>query len=132
MAALVAQRNVDEAFGEIALVAVGDRVALEARSRRRSPTWIGLVGDDADRAGLRARAVQRALRARQRFDARDVVHVDVERALDRGDRLLVEILADAGLRTGVVAVVAAAAPRMKTRAKPGPADWYDTLGRNFT
>ena len=56
--------------------------------------------------GLRARAVQRALRTRQRFDARDVVHVDVERALDRGDGLLVEILADARLRTGVVAVVA--------------------------
>ena len=26
----------------------------------------------------------------------------------------------------------AAAPRMNTRAKPGPADWYDTLGRYFT
>ena len=68
--------------------------------------WIRLVGDDADGAGLRARAVQRALRTRERFDARDVVHVDVERALDRGDGLLVEILADARLRAGVVAVVA--------------------------
>ena len=32
--------------------------------------------------------------------------MDVERALDGGDGLLVEILADAGLRTGVIAIVA--------------------------
>ena len=73
----------------------------------RERARIGLVGDDADRARFGARAVQRALRTRERLDARDVVDVDVERALDRGDRLLVEIHADARQRAGVVAVAAA-------------------------
>ena len=68
---------------------------------------IRLVRDDADGAGLGARAVQRALRTGEHFDARDVVDLDVERALDRGDRLLVEVHADRRQRTRVVGVLAA-------------------------
>ena len=68
---------------------------------------IGLVGDDADRAGLRTGTVQGALRTGQHLDARDVVDVDVERALDRRHRLLVEVDADARQRPGMVAVAAA-------------------------
>ena len=66
-----------------------------------------LVGDDADGAGLGAGAVQRALRTGQHFDARDVVDLDVERALDGGDGLLVEVHAHRGQRTRVVGVLAA-------------------------
>ena len=59
---------------------------------------LGLVGDDADRAGLARGAVERALRAGEALDPGDVVDVDVERAADGRDRLLVEIGADRGQR----------------------------------
>ena len=67
---------------------------------------ISVIGDDADGAGLRARAVERALRAGERLDARDVVEVQIEVALDGGDRLFVEIGADARLRGGRLAIAA--------------------------
>src|SRR4030095_12490792 len=47
------------------------------------------------------------LRTRQRFDARDVVGLDVESALDRRDRLLVQGDDDARQRPPVAAVAAA-------------------------
>ena len=87
------QRHVDEAFAGIAEPAVRNAVKLELH-RAVDATEIGLVGDDADGARLARRAVQRALRPGQRLDPGDVEHVNVERALDGGDRLLVEIGAD--------------------------------------
>ena len=68
---------------------------------------VRLAGDQAQGTRFGAGAVERALRAGQRFDAFQIVDVQIERALDRGDRLFVEIDADAGQRTGVVAVAAA-------------------------
>ena len=68
---------------------------LSSPSTRPSVTSkLGLVGDDADRAGFARRAVERALRPGEALDAGDVVDVDVERSADRRDRLLVEIDAD--------------------------------------
>ena len=57
------------------------------------------VGDDADRPGFRGCAIEGALRSAQHLDAGDVVDMDVERAADGGDRLLVQIDADAGQRS---------------------------------
>ena len=68
---------------------------------------VGLVGDDADGARFRACAVEGALRALQHFDARDVVDVNVDGAVDGRDRLLVQIGADGRLRGRVVAVLPA-------------------------
>ena len=103
---LVVDRQVEEAFGDMADAAAVDAVGLDAVTAR-ARAGVRLAGDDAHRAGLRTGAVQRALRAGQRFKPLDVVHVDVERTLDRGDRLLVEVHAHARLRAGVVAVAAA-------------------------
>ena len=103
---IVAQRRVDEAFDRAADAAVADRVELAVEAAGEMGR-IGPVGDDADRAGLGRGAVERALRPAQHLDAGDVVDMDVERAADRGDRLLVEIDADAGQRARMVAVAAA-------------------------
>ncbi len=105
IAALLGQRDVDVTLADRADAAVIDVVDLDVVGRGEAAR-VRLVGDDADRAGFRARAVERALRTGERLHARDVVGVDVERAADRGDRLLVEIDADAGLRAGMVAVIA--------------------------
>ena len=72
-------RYVDHALGGIANAAVIDRIDASAVAGGKT-AGVGFVGDDAERAGLRAGAVQRALRTGQRLDAGDVVHVDVERA----------------------------------------------------
>ena len=56
---------------------------------------------------FRAGAVQRALRTFEHLDPRDVVDVDIQRAADRGDRLLVQIDADGGQGARVVGVVPA-------------------------
>src|SRR5207237_2390580 len=87
------QRLVDEAFGDIATLAAQRRALQIVRGLEAAR--IGLVRDDAHRARFGACAVQRALRARQCLDARDVVNMDVERALNSRDRLLVEIYTDA-------------------------------------
>ena len=102
---LLPDRHVDEALGDVARIVPVDHVAFEPVTGVE-PRGIGLVRDDADRARLRARAVQRALRTGQRLDPRDVVHVDVEVALDRRDRLLVQVHADAGHRRDGLAVAA--------------------------
>ncbi len=102
----VAHGQVEEAFGDMADAAVADAVELQPVAGGEAG-GVGLVGDDAQRAGLRTGAVQRALRAGQRLDAVDVVDVDVQRALDGGDRLFVQVHAHAGQRAGVVAVAAA-------------------------
>ena len=65
-----------------------------------------LVGDNADGARLAALAIERALRAGQRFNAGNVVQVDIQDLVDRGDWLLVQVVADAGHGSGVVAVAA--------------------------
>ena len=99
-------RRIDEAVEGMPDAAAIYSVGLDGIARGK-PGRIGLVGDDADGAGLGTGAVQRALRPGQRFDALDVVDVDVERALDRSDRLLVQVHADAGLRAGMVAIATA-------------------------
>ncbi len=67
----------------------------------------------------------------QRLDARDVVQVHVERALDRRDRLLVQVDADARQRAGVVAVAAARHAAHVDLREAGPNVWYETLGSNL-
>lgn len=99
-------RNIDEALGAVALVAVGDRVAIEVEARREARR-IGLVRDDADRAGLRTRPIKRALRSRERLDSSDVVDAHIERALDGCDGLFIEVDADTRSRAGVIVVLAA-------------------------
>ena len=65
-------------------------------------TELGLVGDELDRAAHRARAVQRALRAAQRFHMVQIKQVGiddgtaVERNRRRGQRRLVEVKAYRG------------------------------------
>ena len=101
-----AERYVDHALDHMADAAAIDRVDFGGIRRCKSGR-VRLLGDDAHRAGLRTGAVQGALRTSQRLDPLDVVHVDVERALDGGDRLLVKIHADAGPRARMVAVATA-------------------------
>ena len=91
-------RQVDHALELAADAAMRDGVEL-AVDAPVGDAELGLVGDDADRARFARGAVERALRARQALDARDVVDVDVERSADRRDRLLVEIGADLRQRT---------------------------------
>ena len=55
-----------------------------------------LVGDQADRAGLRGRAIERALRSGQHLDPFKVGGVDVQVTARRGDRLFVQIQRDVG------------------------------------
>ena len=100
------QRNVDEALGLPAVSAVLNVVGIDVVARLEFGR-IRLVGDDPDRARLGARAVQRALRPLQDLDALYVVDMHVDRAVDGGHRLLVEISADARLRARMIAVAAA-------------------------
>ena len=102
----LAQRQIHIAFGNVATFAI-ERAAFEIISGAEL-RGIRLVGDDADRAGLRACAVERSLRTCERLDSRDVVHVNVERTLNRRNGHLIEILAHGGLRSRVIAVIAAA------------------------
>ena len=90
MADVVAQRHIQYRADVVADVAVLDGVAFET-DVRLEPGRIGLVRDVAQRTGLRARAVQRALRPGQRLDALDVDEPDfrLQRAL--GEWLLIEI-----------------------------------------
>jgi hypothetical protein len=88
------QRDVRETFHEVAGAAIAHRAAFEVVAGGELG-GIGLVADDAQRACLRARSVQRALRSSQRLDARDVVQMHVERALNGRDWLLVQVDTDA-------------------------------------
>src|SRR6185369_13192875 len=54
------QRDVREALEQVAAAALGHRAAFEVVAGLESGR-IGLVGDDANRSRLRARAIQRAL-----------------------------------------------------------------------
>ena len=64
--------------------------------------WVGLVGDDAYITRFGTGAVQRALRARQLLDARDIIDVDVEHTANGGNRDFVEIEAGGRLGPGMV------------------------------
>ena len=101
----VAHRDVDEAFGDIAGFVAVDHIAFE-RIAGREAGRIGRVRDDADGARLRACAIERALRACERLDARDVVQVNVEVTADGRDRLFIQVGADARLRGDRLAVAA--------------------------
>ena len=87
---VLAERHVDDARDLVALVAVVHGVGVE-RDVRLEAGRIRLVRDVTQRPGLRARAVQRALRPGQRLDALDVDEADLglQRALRQ--RLLVEV-----------------------------------------
>ena len=102
---LLRQRDVDHPFHLAAGATLVDLVQLHIHAAVIA-RGIGLVGDDADRAGFRRGAIERALRAGEAFDAGDVVDVHVKVAADRGDRLFIEIDANRGQRTGVVAIPA--------------------------
>ena len=90
MAKLSVSGDVDPAADVVALVAALGRADL-GRDLAREAADVRLVGDVVDRAGLRARAEQRALRARQRLDALDVDQAHVGLLRDRGHRLVVEV-----------------------------------------
>src|SRR5437763_13547295 len=81
--------DIHEALRDVAALAT-ERVTRESVARLEGGS-VRLVGDDAHRARLRARTVERALRSRERLHALDIVDVDVERTLDGRDRLLIEI-----------------------------------------
>jgi hypothetical protein len=59
------------------------------------------------------------LRPGQNFNARDVVHVDVERALNGRNGLLVQVLTHAGQWTRVIAVVTARNAAHEHTSGPG-------------
>ena len=101
----VGNRQVDHAFEAAAPIAMADLVDLGVEAARGHAQF-GLVADDADRPGLRRRAVQRALRPGEALDPGDVVDMHVERAADGRHRLLVEVGADRRQRARVVAVAA--------------------------
>ena len=102
--------QVDHAFELAADAAVIDRVNL-AVDPAGGDSQLWLVGDDADRAGFARGAVERALRAGQALNPGDVVNVDVERAANGRDRLLIEIEADLRQGTRVIALGAASGRR---------------------
>src|SRR5438067_13801910 len=89
---VAADGDIHEALRDVAPLAT-ERLARESVACLEAGD-IRLVGDDAHRARLRARAVERALRSGERLYALDVVDVDVERTLDGGDRLLIQVHAD--------------------------------------
>ena len=101
----VVQGDVDQALEGVARAAVADGVHADVVGRREARR-VGRVGDDLDRAGLRAGAVEGALRAREGLDPGDVIDMQVERPADGGDGLLVEVGPDAGHGAGVVAIPA--------------------------
>ena len=106
---IVADRKVDHSVELAADAAMRDLVDLSVEAARGHPE-LGLVGDDADGAGLARGAVERALRPREAFDPGDVVDMDIERPADGRHRLFVEVGADARQRARVVAVAAGRDP----------------------
>ena len=101
---VLAQRHVQYRAQVVADLAVVDGGAFET-DVCLEPGRIGLVRDVAQRTGLRAGAVQRALGPRQRLDALyvDEPYLRLQRAL--GQRLLIEIDSGRGIgneRRGVV------------------------------
>ena len=102
---VVTQRRVDVALCGVASIVAVHHVALKAISSREARR-IWLVSDNSDGAGLRAGAVERALGARQRLNSGNVVHMDVEVALNRRNRLLIQIHANTGLRCGCLSISA--------------------------
>ena len=90
IATLVAERQVQNARDLVSLVAILDGVAVE-RDVGIEPRRVRLVRDVAQRAGLGARAVQRALRPGQRLDALDVDDADLGLKRTLRQWLLVEV-----------------------------------------
>ena len=63
-------------------------------ARTVSSAGVGRVGDKPDGPRHRTCAVKRALWSGERLDPRQIISVQIERTLNRGDRQLVEIGAD--------------------------------------
>ena len=82
------QRRIDHALYPPTDAAVLDRVDFPIDAAREFG-GIGPVGDDADSARLRRRAIKRTLWAGEALDAGDVIDMHVERPANGGNRLLV-------------------------------------------
>lgn len=67
---------------------------------------VRFVGNDADRACLGTRAVERTLRPGEGLDALDVIHVQIDRTENRRDGLFIQIRTDARQRGRMVRIVA--------------------------
>src|SRR6185437_7625720 len=102
----IPERQVEESLDHSARLAVLDGVGLDVVAGLEFPQ-LRPVGDHAHRAGLGARAEEGPLRTFQHLDAVDVIEVKGYGSRDGGDRLLVEVYADAGLGSGMIAVAAA-------------------------
>ena len=102
---VLADRGVDEAFHRATNIAMRHAVQFRAQLSVKA-LGVRLVGNELDRAGHGAGTVERALRACERFHARQIVNMDVERALNGRDRLFIQIHANGRLRGGVVGVLA--------------------------
>ncbi len=89
----VRQRQVHEPFDAATRVSRVDLDDPEIVTSLEPPD-LRLLGNDAQRAGHRTRAEQRALWSGQRLDPLDVVDVDVEVVVDGRDRLFVEVHTD--------------------------------------
>src|SRR5262245_52713000 len=64
--------NVDESLRFVAIAAVPHVISLHVVTGLELRR-VGLIGNDADRAGLGARSVESALRTLEHFDTRDVI-----------------------------------------------------------
>ncbi len=92
------ERDVDVRLHLMTRAPVTHLVGLEVVARRELG-WVRLVGDDADRARLGTRAIQGTLGPFENLDPLDVIEMNIGRAVDGGHRLLIEIGADARLRS---------------------------------
>ena len=109
--------NIDKALGHLAKIALAIFVDLYVIARLELAD-LGLVRDDAQRAGQRAGTKQRALRTRQRLDAFHVIDMHIGHTARRGHRYIVQINAHRGrLATGGgnPAKIGHAAPRPERR-----------------
>src|SRR5437763_16776898 len=95
--------EIHEALGDVAALAT-ERVTRESVARLEGGS-VRLVGKDAHRTRLRARAVERALPTGERPYALDVADLEIVRTLDGGDPLLIQVHADTRQRPGVVRVL---------------------------
>ena len=84
------EREVEHAAHVVAQVA-GAAFLQGGVSDRLELRWVRLVGDDAERPGLRAAAIEGSLRAAQRLDALDVDQPWLRSLGGLRKRLLVEI-----------------------------------------
>ena len=115
----VAQRHVDVGFELPAKIALAIFIGLDVIAEFEF-VQLGLVGDQADRPRERPRAIERALRPRQRLDPLQVIGMNVG-DFGAGDRNIVQIIADRCI---------SAACRHDAAEKGGIAAWPDAFERD--